>query len=102
MRELKIQLQYLLDKNLSDLVYYPGEHLGKDGSIRLCIDYGSLIRLLSKTDICFLRLMICLINFKVLVFFSKIDLWSGYHLLKIKPEDVAKQLLEQDMGTSKF
>ena len=62
----------------------------KDGTMRLCIDYWQLNKvtirknyLLSRIDDLFDQLQ----GTKV---FSRIDLRSGYHLLKIKEEDVFK------------
>jgi hypothetical protein len=62
----------------------------KDQSLRLCVDYRSLNAItiknkyhLSCIDILFYQLA----NAKV---FSKVDLCSGYHQIKICPKDVLK------------
>ena len=66
----------------------------KDGSMRLCIDFRKLnqVTIKNKYPLTIIDdLFDQLRNTKI---FSKIDLKSGYHQLKIKTEDVAKQHLE--------
>ncbi|GJU73731.1 putative reverse transcriptase domain-containing protein [Tanacetum coccineum] len=60
----------------------------KDGSFRMCIDYRELIKLTAKN-----RYPLPMINdlFDQLQgssVYSKIDLWSGYHQLRIREEDI--------------
>ena len=62
----------------------------KDGSMRMCIDYRNLNAVIVKNKYPLPRiddLLDCLRNAK---FFSKIDLRSGYHQMKIKTEDIPK------------
>jgi hypothetical protein len=59
----------------------------KDGSMKLCIDYRELNKVTVKTKYPLPRLNNLfdqLLGFQV---FSKIDLRSSYHQLKIKVED---------------
>jgi len=60
----------------------------KDGSMRLCIDYRQLNKVTIKNRYPLLRidnLMDQLVGARV---FSKIDLRSGYHQIKVKDEDM--------------
>ena len=60
----------------------------KDGSMRLCIDYRQLNKVTIKNRYSLLRiddLMDQLVGARV---FSKIDLRSGYHQIKVKDEDM--------------
>ena len=62
----------------------------KDGSMRLCIDYRELNKLTIKKKYSLPRIDDLFDQLKGAVCFSKIDLRSGYHQLKIKPEDIPK------------
>jgi len=62
----------------------------KDGSMRLCIDYRQLNKVTIKNRYPLPRiddLMDQLVGARV---FSKIDLRSGYHQIKVKDEDMQK------------
>ncbi|XP_073133356.1 uncharacterized protein [Henckelia pumila] len=80
MKELKDQLQELLDNGFIRPIVSPWGAPAlfvhkKDGSMWSCIDYRKLNRVTGITGE---------------VVFSKIDLRSGYHKLKVKDEDVQK------------
>ncbi|KAL8091815.1 hypothetical protein AgCh_034175 [Apium graveolens] len=62
----------------------------KDGRTRLCIDYWELNKLTIKNRYPLPRIDDLFDQLKGAVHFSKIDLWTGYHQLKIKPEDILK------------
>jgi hypothetical protein len=93
--ELKIQLNELLDKGYTCRSSSPWGCLAlfvmkKDQSLRSCVDYQSLNVItvknkypLSRIDILFDQL----VDAKV---FSKIDIRSSYHQIKIRPKDVPK------------
>jgi hypothetical protein len=93
--ELKVQLNELLDKGYirpsSSPWGYPALFVKKkDQSLRLYVDYRPLNVVMVKNkyplphiDILFDQL----ISAKV---FSKVDLRSGYHQIKIHPEDISK------------
>ena len=74
----------------------------KDGSLRLCIDYRQLNKVtiwnrypLPRIDDLFDQLQ----GAKV---FSKIDLRSGYHQLKVQGKMFPRQPSELDMGIMNF
>jgi hypothetical protein len=93
--ELKVQLKELLDKGYirpSSLPWgYPALFVKKkDQSIRLCVDYRPLNVVTIKNKYSLPRIDILfhqLIDAKV---FSKVDLYSGYHQMKIHLKDVPK------------
>ena len=71
----------------------------KDGSMRLCIDYRQLNKVTIKNRYPLPRiddLMDQLVGARV---FSKIDLRSGYHQIKVKDEDMQKTVLGHVMVT---
>jgi len=93
--ELKKQLQELLNKGLIRPSVSPwGAPVlfvrKKDGSLRLCIDYRELNRVTVKNKYPLPRIDDLLDQLAGAAIFSKIDLRTGYHQLKIKPEDVPK------------
>ncbi|KAL8097604.1 hypothetical protein AgCh_030656 [Apium graveolens] len=95
MKELVIQLQELLDKGMMRPSVSPwGAPVlfvkKKDGSMRLCIDYRELNKLTIKNRYPLPRIDDLFDQLKDAVYFSKIDLRTGYHQLKIKPEDISK------------
>jgi len=70
----------------------------KDGSMRLCIDYGQLNKVTIKNRYPLPRiddLMDQLVGARV---FSKIDLRSGYHQIKVKDEDMQKKAFRTRYG----
>jgi hypothetical protein len=92
--KLLAQLQELLDKGFIKPSSSPWGCLAlfvkKDQTLRICVDYRPLNEVtiknkypLPRIDILFDQLM----GAKV---FSKIDLRSGYHQIKIRPEDIPK------------
>ena len=93
--EFKKQLQELLDKGLVQ----PSVSLWgapvlfvrkKDGSIRLCVDYRELNCVTVKNKYPLPRIDDLFDQLAGTTVFSKIDLRSRYHQLKIKREDVPK------------
>ena len=74
----------------------------KDGTLRLCIDYRQLNKetVKNKYPLPIIDdLFDQLIGFKV---FSKIDLRSGYHKIRIKNEDISKTTLKTRYGLHEF
>ena len=62
----------------------------KDGSLRLCIDYRQLNHMTIKNKYPLLRIDDLFDQLQGAAVYSKIDLRSGYHQLRIKGEDVLK------------
>ena len=101
--ELKKQLQELLDKGLIQPSVSPwGAPVlfvkKKDGSLRLCIDYRELNRVTVKNKYPLPRIDDLFDQLAGATIFSKIDLRSGYHQLKIKQGDVLKTAFRTGMG----
>ena len=70
----------------------------KDGSMRLCVDYRQLNKVTIKSRYPLPRigdLMDQLVGAEV---FSKIDLRSGYHQLRVKAEDISKTAFRTRYG----
>ncbi|KAL8105646.1 hypothetical protein AgCh_029445 [Apium graveolens] len=107
MKELATQLQELLDKGMIRHSVSPwGAPVlfvkKKDGSMRLCIDYRELNKLTIKNRYPLPRIDDLFDQIKDVVYFSKIDLRTGYHQLKIKPEDIPKSAFRTRYGHYEF
>nr|GEX54712.1 putative reverse transcriptase domain-containing protein [Tanacetum cinerariifolium] len=92
MKELSIQLQELLEKRFIRLSSSPwGAPVlflkKKDRSFRMCIDYRELNKLTVKNRYPFLRINDLFDQLQGSSVYSKIDLRSGYHQLRIIEED---------------
>ena len=74
----------------------------KDDSMRLCIDYRELNKLTIKNRYPLPRIDDLFDQLKGVVHFSKIDLRTGYHQLKIKPEDIPKTAFRTRYGHYEF
>jgi hypothetical protein len=62
----------------------------KDGKLQLCVDYRELNKLTVKNKYPLPRIDDLLDQLGEAKVFSKIDLWSGYHQIRIKPKDIPK------------
>ncbi|XP_028067473.1 uncharacterized protein LOC114270223 [Camellia sinensis] len=92
MKELKIQLQDLLDRRFirSSVSPWGAPVLfvkKKDGTLRLCIDYRELNKVTIKNKYPLPRIDDLFDQLQGAQVFSKIDLRSGYHQLKVKADD---------------
>ena len=95
LKELKVQLQELLEKDFIRPSFSPwGAPVlfvkKKDGTLRLCIDYRELNKVTIKNKYPLPRIDDLFDQLQGASVFSKIDLRSGYHQLKIKKEDIHK------------
>jgi hypothetical protein len=101
--ELKSQLEELLEKQFIRPSVSPwGAPVllvkKKDGSMRLCVDYRQLNKVTIKNRYPLPRiddLMDQLVGAEV---FSKIDLRSGYHQIRVKAEDISKTAFRTRYG----
>ena len=59
-------------------------------SLRMCVDYSPLIAVTIKNKYPLPRIDILFDQLAKAKVFSKIDLRSGYHQIKIRPEDIRK------------
>ena len=107
LKELKLQLQELLEKRFIRPSVSPwGAPVlvvkKKDGTLRLCIDYRQLNKLTIKNKYPLPRIDDLFDQLKGAIIFSKIDLRSGYHQLRIKDVDVHKTAFRTRYGHYEF
>jgi hypothetical protein len=74
----------------------------KDGTKRMCIDYRTLNSFMIKNKYPLLRIEDLLDRLKKPKFFSKIDLRSGYHYMKIQEQDIPKTAFTIRYGLYEF
>jgi hypothetical protein len=105
--ELKIQLQDLLDKGY---IRPSGSPWGcpalfvkkKDNSLRLCVDYHPVNPVTIKNKYPLPRIDILFDQLAGAKVFSKIDLRSGYHQIKIKSNDIPKTVFFTRYGLYEY
>ena len=95
LKELKIQIQELLDKGFIRPSVSPWCALvlfvkKKDGTLRMCIDYLKINKVTVKNKYRLLRIEDLFDQLKGTGVFSKIDLRSGYYQLRVKDVDVPR------------
>ncbi|GJY02668.1 putative reverse transcriptase domain-containing protein [Tanacetum coccineum] len=74
----------------------------KDGSFRMCIDYRELNKLTVKNRYPLLRIDDLFDQLQGSSVYSKIDLRSGYHQLRVREEDIPKTAFRTRYGHYKF
>ncbi|GJR41265.1 putative reverse transcriptase domain-containing protein [Tanacetum coccineum] len=107
MQELSDQLQELADKGFIRPSTSPwGAPVlfvkKKDGSFRMCIDYWELNKLTVKNRYPLPRIDDLFDQLQGSSVYSKIDLRSGYHQLKVRDEDISKTAFRTRYGHYEF
>nr|GEX01183.1 putative reverse transcriptase domain, ribonuclease H-like domain, aspartic peptidase domain protein [Tanacetum cinerariifolium] len=107
MKELADQLQELTDKGFIRPCSSPwGAPVlfvkKKDGSFRMCIDYQELNKLTVKNRYPLPRIDDLFDQLQGSSFYSKIDLRSGYHQLRVREEDIPKTTFKTRYEHYKF
>ena len=107
MQELSSQLQELLGKGFIRPSSSPwGAPIlfvkKKDGSHRMCIDYRELNKLTVKNRYPLPRIDDLFDQLQGASWFSKIDLRSGYHQVRVRDEDVQKTAFRTRYGHYEF
>jgi hypothetical protein len=74
----------------------------KDGTQRMCVDYRSLNEVTIKNKYPLLRIEDLFDQMKRASVFSKIDLRSGYHQLKIRESDIPKTAFRTRYGLYEY
>jgi hypothetical protein len=105
--ELKIQLKELLDKGYvrpsSSPWGCPAIFVKKkDHTLRLCVDYRPLNEVTIKNKYPLPRIDLLFDQLAGAKVFSKIDLRSGYHQIKIRPEDIPKTAFTTRYGLYEY
>ncbi|KAL0546059.1 hypothetical protein IC582_015964 [Cucumis melo] len=107
LKELKVQLQELVDKRYIRPSVSPwGAPMlfvkTKDGTLRLCIDYRQLNKVTIRNKYPLPRIDDLFDQLRGAVVFSKIDLRSGYHQLKVRELDIPKIAFRTRYGHYEF
>ncbi|KAJ9560990.1 hypothetical protein OSB04_006150 [Centaurea solstitialis] len=107
LKEMLAQLQELLDKGFIHPSTSPwGAPVlfvkKKDGTMRMCIDYRELNKVTVKNKYPLPRIDDLFDQLQGAKFFSKIDLRSGYHQLKVREEDIPKTAFRTRYGHYEF
>ena len=107
LKELQSQLQEILDKKFIRPSHSPwGAPIlfvkKKDGTMRMCIDYRELNKVTIKNRYPLPRIDDLFDQLQGASVFSKIDLRSGYHQLKVKETDIPKTAFRTRYGHYEF
>jgi hypothetical protein len=105
--ELKVQLNELMGKGFIRLSSSPWGCpvlfvKKKEQSLRLCVDYWPLNAVTIKNKYPLSRIDILFDQLASAKVFSKVDLRSGYHQIKIRPEDIPKTAFSTRYGLYEY
>jgi hypothetical protein len=105
--ELKTQLQDLLEKGFIRPSSSPWGCLAifvkkKDQTLRMCVDYRSLNEVTIKNKYLLPWIDLLFDQLTRSFVFSKIDLRSGYHQIRIRPEDIPKTAFTTRYGLFEY
>ena len=106
-QELKVQLQELLDKGFIRWSTSPwGASVlfvkKKDKNLRLCIDYRQLNRVTIKNRYPLPRIDDLFDQLRGARVYSKIDLCTRYHQLRVREADIPKTMFRMQYGHFEF
>ena len=107
LKELKMQLQDLVDKGfIRPSISLWGTQVlfvkKNDGTMRLCIDYRQLNKVMIKNKYLLPRIDDLFDQLQGASVFLKIGLRSGYYQLKIRKSDVSKMTFKTQYGHYEF
>ena len=107
LKELKVQLQELIDKGYIRPSVSPWRApmlfmKKKDGTLRLCIDYRQLNKVMIRNKYPLPRIDDLFDQLRGAVVFFKIDLRSGYHQLRVRESDIPKTAFRTRYGHYEF
>ncbi|KAI3503585.1 hypothetical protein L1887_32031 [Cichorium endivia] len=107
MHELSSQLHDLLEKGFIRPSFAPwGAPVTftekKDESFRMCVDYRELNKLIVKYKYPLPRINDLFDQLQGFCYFSKIDLRSGYHQLRVQEDDIPKTAFRTHYGHDEF
>ena len=107
LQELRVQLQELLDKGFIRPITSPWGVLvlfakKKDKTLRLCIDYRQLNRVTIKNRYPLPRIDDLFDQLRGARVYSKIDLCTGYHQLRVRDIDIPKTAFRMRYGHFEF
>ena len=107
LKELKVQIEELLRQGFIRPSFSPwGAPVlfvrKKDGTLRLCVDYRQLNKVTIKNRYPLPRIDDLFDQLRESTIFSKIDLRSGYHQLRVKEDDISKTAFRTRYGHYEF
>lgn len=107
LHELKKQLKKLLEQGFIQPSASPwGSPIlfvkKKDGTMRMCVDYRTLNSMTIKNKYPLPRIDDLLDGLRKAKYFSRIDLRSGYHQMKIRDSDISKTAFTTRYGLYEF